>query len=141
MNLERLTAETWRSDHLAAIPLKILVVEDEASSRLALRDLLVEEGFEVSTAEDGAEGIALARDIHPDLVFLDLVLPNVNGFEAASVLKHDDSTADIPIVAVTASWLGGEGDRLLGAGFDAALRKPFGHDELLGTLRRLIHYS
>ena len=139
MDTAQHAVESSRSNGRSVGQPRILVVEDEAPSRLALRDILVEEGFQVDTAADGAEGIALARDLHPDLVFLDLVLPNINGFDTASILKADRSTADIPIVAVTASWLGEDGTRLLGAGFDAAIRKPFAPSDLLETLNRLIH--
>jgi CheY-like chemotaxis protein len=117
---------------------RVLVVEDDEPSCHALREILEGEGFQVDTARDGAEGVRRVREFEPHVVVMDLVLPELNGFDAARVLKSDASTAEIPLFAVTASWLGSDGERLRVLGFAGALRKPFPPHALLGELRRLL---
>ncbi|MQA90637.1 MAG: response regulator [Gemmatimonas sp.] len=115
---------------------RILLVEDDDEVRAALQFLLRCEGFEVEVAANGREGIQLARSLLPDVIVMDLVLPEMNGFDAAAVLRSGVETSRIPLVAVTASWLGSELERLQGIGFDGALRKPFSNEELVGELKR-----
>jgi CheY-like chemotaxis protein len=115
---------------------RILLVEDDDEIRSALRYLLEREGFEVEVAVNGREGIELARSGLPDVIVMDLVLPEMNGFDAALTLRSEECTAAIPLVAVTASWLGSELHRLKAIGFDGALRKPFSSDDLLKELDR-----
>jgi CheY-like chemotaxis protein len=119
---------------------RVVLVEDDDSSRIALQSILQQAGFQVEAARDGGEGVQLVQTFHPDAVILDLVLPGLNGFEAATLLKNDTATADIPLIAVTASWLGSEGGRLRAIGFDTALRKPFPAAELVDELRRLLRH-
>lgn len=92
----------------------------------------------MEVAADGHIGIELARAFRPHVVLLDLVLPGLNGFDAATLLKRDEETEDIPLVAVTASWLGSEAERLRGFGFEGALRKPFGVEPLLEELEKVL---
>lgn len=117
---------------------RVLVVEDEEQSRSALQALLEEEGYDVAVAGDGEGVVPLARDFKPDVVVLDLVLPRVDGFAVARRMKRDAATAGIPLLAVTASWLGADGARLRSVGFDAALRKPFEAVAFLDELVRLL---
>jgi CheY-like chemotaxis protein len=119
-------------------PRKVLLVEDDESSRTALQVILEEEGFEVRSAGDGDEGITLVGSFRPDVIVLDLVLPGTNGFDAATHLKSDSTTSAIPLVAVTASWLGSESGLLRQIGFDSALRKPFSPAALVDELNRLL---
>jgi len=119
-------------------PQKVLVVEDDDHSRDALRSVLVCEGYDVRVASDGGEGLAIVYTYRPDVIVLDLVLPGINGFDTAAALKSDSSTARIPIVAVTASWLGSESERLRWIGFDGALRKPFPGTALVHELNRVL---
>jgi CheY-like chemotaxis protein len=72
------------------------------------------------------------------VVVMDLVLPEINGLDAATLLKADEATARIPLIAVTASWLGSDGERLRRVGFEGALRKPFPPGALVKELRRLL---
>lgn len=117
---------------------RVLLVEDDERSRVALRQILEQEGFVVEVAGDGGEGVGLASSFRPDVIVLDLVLPGLNGFDTADLLKSDSETAEIPLVAVTASWLGSEIGRLREIGFAAALRKPFSAEVLVQELRKLI---
>jgi CheY-like chemotaxis protein len=117
---------------------RVLIVEDDEQISHALKALLEAEGYLVTTAADGAAGIDLARALRPDVVVMDLVLPEINGLDAATLLKADEATARIPLIAVTASWLGSDGERLRRAGFEGALRKPFPPEALAKELSRLL---
>lgn len=113
---------------------RILVVEDNAVNRELICDLLEAEGYTVLEATDGAEGIDLARREHPDLILMDLQLPNVDGFTATGVLKSDPQTAHIPIIAVTAYTMKGDREKALQAGCDGYLSKPIHTRELAPTV-------
>jgi two-component system, cell cycle response regulator DivK len=123
---------------LAPSSRRVLLVEDDDQSRTALQMILEEEGFYVCSARDGGEGIQLVPDFRPDVIILDLALPGINGFDAAQLLKAGTETSEIPLIAVTASWLGEDGDRLRRIGFDRAFRKPFSPSALLEELRNLL---
>jgi signal transduction histidine kinase len=121
---------------LAAAPAarRVLVVEDHLDTSETLRDLLELSGFEVQTAGSGADGVAAARQFHPDVVLCDLGLPGMNGYEVASTLRRDPATAAARLIALTG--YGGEEDRRRSheAGFDIHLTKPVDP----GLLRRLL---
>jgi CheY-like chemotaxis protein len=119
---------------------RVLLVEDDEQSRSALQLILEDAGFEVRVAADGGEGITLVPAFQPDVIVLDLVLPGLNGFDAAKLLKGDSATSTIPLVAVTASWLGSESGRLRQIGFDGALRKPFTGDALVNEVRKVLQH-
>ncbi|MEW5848632.1 MAG: response regulator [Myxococcota bacterium] len=116
----------------------ILVVDDNALNRKLLRDLLTKRGYRVEQAEDGVQAVAVASRIMPDLVIMDLIMPNMDGFEATRAIKSKPELHHIPILALSA--MSGEQDRAraLEAGCVDFLRKPFGMEEILGALARLI---
>jgi CheY-like chemotaxis protein len=101
----------------------ILIVDDSERNRKLARDVLRAAGLRTLEAASGAEAIALASDRLPDLILLDLQLPDVDGTEVARRLKDEARTAHIRIVALSASYVA-FGDRLLTAGFDGSLGKP-----------------
>jgi signal transduction histidine kinase len=113
---------------------RVLVVEDNLDTSETLRDLLELSGFEVEIAGSGADGVAAARQFHPDVVLCDLGLPGMNGYEVASALRRDPATAATRLIALTG--YGGEEDRRRSheAGFDVHLTKPVDP----GLLRRLL---
>ncbi len=80
---------------------KILFVEDEISLQKAIRELLTQEGYEVLTASDGDEGLIKAEKENPDLILLDLILPEKDGFEVLKELKADEKMKDIPVIVLT----------------------------------------
>ena len=86
---------------------KVLVVDDNAGNLMLEKDLLEVAGFEVFVSENAADGIAIARKEKPDVVIMDVRLPDMRGTEAASILRQDMLTGDIPIVFVTASVMAG----------------------------------
>ena len=81
---------------------KVLCVDDDHGQRLLLSFLLERQGLEVKTANDGKEGVAIAQTWLPDLILMDLMMPGMDGFEATEILRADDRTAHIPILALTA---------------------------------------
>ena len=82
-----------------SIKKKILVIEDEATLQKALNDVLLQEGFEVSSASDGVTGLEIAKKENPDLILLDIILPKMDGFEVLAKLKADDENT--PVVILT----------------------------------------
>lgn len=110
---------------------KILVVDDEMELVNALEIRLRNEGFEVKTAEDGEDGLKMAREEKPDLLILDLMLPKLDGYKVCRLLKFDQRYKDIPVIMLTAR--AEEQARSLGMemGADAYITKPFEWDELL----------
>jgi two-component system cell cycle response regulator DivK len=103
----------------------ILVVDDAAAFRDAARALLDADGFDVvGCAATGADGVSLAAALSPDVVLLDLRLPDMHGTDVARQLRSGTGTARIPVVALSASTYAWNGDRLLAAGFDGYLQKP-----------------
>jgi len=95
------------------MPVKtILVIDDSATERHLLTQLLVSGGYEVSTADSGEEGIERAKQIKPDLILMDVVMPGTNGFQATRALSKDEATKHIPVIICTTK--GQETDRVWG---------------------------
>ena len=103
---------------------RILMIEDNPDNLELMRYLLKAFGHTPLTAEEGAEGIELARRENPDLIICDIQLPGMSGYEVAKALKADGRLAGIPLVAVTALAMVGDRDRILAAGFDGYISKP-----------------
>ena len=102
----------------------ILLVEDVEDNRELARFLLEADGHEVIEAVNGVEALALAREHRPDLVLMDLSLPEMDGWEATRRLQADPATAGLTIVAVTAHAMSGDRERVLAAGFAGYVAKP-----------------
>ena len=117
---------------------KILIVEDNEMNRDVLSRRLTRRGFEVMVAADGPNGLALAQMKGPDLILMDLGLPEVDGWECARLLKSDRVTQHIPIIALTAHAMVGERERALAAGCDDFDTKPIDFVGLLGRIDRLL---
>ncbi len=117
---------------------KILVVEDEQNILEAIKYSMHTEGFEVYGAEDGEKGLEMAREISPDLVILDVMLPKLDGFEVCRILRRD---MDIPVFMLTAK--AEEIDRVVGLeiGADDYITKPFSMRELLARVRNALRRS
>ncbi|HET9672269.1 MAG TPA: response regulator [Actinomycetota bacterium] len=105
------------------MPLVLIVDDDEKNRRLAA-DVLAAAGFETIAAATGTEGVSLAAERAPDVILMDLRLPDMDGAEAARTLRAGEQTARIPVVAMSALSLEASGAWLEGAGFAGALEKP-----------------
>ena len=114
---------------------RILVVEDNAKNMKLFREVLVATGYETLEATSGGEAVELATRETPDLVLMDIQMPDFDGVEALKRLRADVRTASIPILALTAQAMQGDRERFLAAGFDGYISKPVNVRELIGTVR------
>jgi two-component system, cell cycle response regulator DivK len=112
----------------------ILVVEDNATNMKLSTFLLESAGYTVVAATSAETGLTLAREGHPDLILMDIQLPGMDGLEATAQLKRDDSTREIPVIALTALAMKGDEERILAAGCDGYIAKPMRYKEFLATV-------
>ncbi len=115
---------------------RVLVVEDQIENLDLMVYLLRAFGHETLVARDGAEGVAAITRDRPDLVVMDLQMPVMDGYQAASVIKADPGVSWIPLVAVTAYAMVGDRERIMTAGFDGYLTKPIDPQTFVGELER-----
>jgi DNA-binding response OmpR family regulator len=113
----------------------VLIVDDDASIRSLLRQELSEAGYLVDEAENGQEALAHVRAKHPDLVILDVMMPEMNGFDVAAILKNDPQTMDIPIIILSVVQDKSRGYRI---GVDRYLTKPINTQELFSEVGSLL---
>jgi len=116
----------------------ILIVEDNDKNLKLVRDVLQVKGYATVEAGNAEDGIALARARKPDLVLMDIQLPGMSGIDAIGVLRADPATAGIPVVAVTASVMPQDRNKITEAGFDAYVGKPINLKEFLDTVRTML---
>ena len=120
---------------------KILMVEDNEMNRDMLARRLGRKGFEVIVAGDGRVGIDTARSERPDLILMDLSLPEIDGWEATRMLKAEAATQTIPVIALTAHAMSGDREKALAAGCDDYHTKPVNFAELMDKIEALLHPS
>ncbi len=116
---------------------KILIVEDVEMNRDLLVQLL-EDNYELVEAADGRQGLASIKSEAPDLVLLDISLPEMDGYEVTRAVRADDAIKDIPIIAVTAHAMAGDEEKALEAGCNDYLTKPIDEEELWAKVEKLI---
>ncbi|WP_079436894.1 response regulator transcription factor [Zoogloea sp. LCSB751] len=116
---------------------KILVVDDSPTERLALSEVLVKNGYQVVTAENGDEAVLKSKSEHPDLILMDVVMPGTNGYQATRTISRDESTRSIPVIMCTSK--GQETDKIWGLRQGALdyMVKPIDHAALLDKIRAL----
>jgi two-component system cell cycle response regulator DivK len=117
---------------------KILIVEDNEKNRRLLNLVLSAKGNIMFEAGNGKEAVEKAREIIPDLIIMDIQLPEMDGLEATRVIKGDKYTAGIKVLVLTAYAMKGDPERILQAGSDAYLSKPVNIDEMLSTIDTLL---
>src|ERR1700756_333476 len=120
---------------------RILVVEDDRLSLIVLRQLLTAQGYEILQSSEGWDGIHRARNEQPDLIVMDIKLPDISGLDATLLLKKDDQTKNIPIIAVTAFVTPADRASALRSGCDAYIAKPVNMKNLLGTVEAFLSSS
>jgi len=120
---------------------RILVIEDNRENLDLMTYLLKAYGHAVFCAEDGAEGLELARRELPDLVLTDLHMPNVDGFEVARVFRRDETLRKRPLVAVTSYAMRGDRERVLASGFDGYISKPIVPEEFVSQVEKFLDAS
>jgi CheY-like chemotaxis protein len=117
---------------------KVLCVDDDHGQRLLLSFLLERQGLDVRTANSGQEGVAVAQEWIPDLILMDLMMPGMNGFQAAELLRADPRTANIPILALTAFGEEKMQAKAQTAGINGFVLKTILPADLLDTLREYL---
>lgn len=120
------------------MPIKnVLVVDDSPTERFFAVDILTKAGYQVTTAENGEEGVAIAKASKPDLILMDVVMPGLNGYQATRTLTRDEATKGIPVIVCTSK--GQETDKIWGLRQGAIdyLVKPLNPEELLKRIAAL----
>lgn len=116
----------------------VLLVEDNEDNLVVYRTILEHVGFRVLEARDGEEGVSRAREHHPNLILMDISIPKIDGWEATQRLKSDESTRDIPIIALTAHALEEDRQKALQAGCDGYLAKPVEPRRVVQEVERFV---
>ncbi|MEP6992548.1 MAG: response regulator [bacterium] len=116
----------------------ILLVEDNEDNRIIYTTVLRHVGYTVVEALDGAQALALARSERPDLILMDISLPEIDGWEVTRILRQEAGTRDIPIIALTAHALQDDREKAVKVGFTAYLAKPVEPRTVVAEVRRWI---
>ncbi len=117
---------------------KILLVEDDEMNRDMLSRRLIKRGYEVVLAVDGEQGVAMSGSENPDLILMDMSLPGIDGWTATRQVKANDTTREIPVIALTAHAMAGDREKALEAGCDDFDTKPVELQRLLGKIEGLL---
>jgi two-component system cell cycle response regulator DivK len=116
----------------------VLLVEDNEDNRIIYSTVLRHVGYGVVEALDGVKAIELARSVKPDIILMDISIPEIDGWEATRILRQDPETKDIPIVALTAHALADDRERATALGFTSYLAKPVEPRAVVAEVRRWI---
>ena len=116
----------------------VMIVEDNELNMKLFNDLLESRGYGTIQTRNGFEALDLARAHHPDLILMDIQLPEVSGLEVTKWLKEDEALADIPVIAVTAFAMKGDEERILQGGCEGYISKPISVSHFLETIERYI---
>ena len=117
---------------------KVLIVEDNELNMKLFHDLLDSQGYETLQTREGLQALALARLHKPDLILMDIQLPEISGLEVTKWLKDDEELSHIPVVAVTAFAMKGDEERIRQGGCEAYISKPISVSHFLDTIKRLL---
>ena len=120
------------------MPKQVMIVEDNELNMKLFRDLIEASGYTTIQTRNGMEALDLARKHRPDLILMDIQLPEVSGLEVTKWLKEDDELSHIPVVAVTAFAMKGDEERIREGGCEAYISKPISVSHFLDTIRRLL---
>ena len=113
---------------------RVLIVEDNPANMKLATFLLESAGHTVLSATDAEAGLTLARGERPNLILMDIQLPGMDGLEATALLKRDDTTSAIPVIALTALAMKGDEERIRAAGCDGYVAKPMDYQDFLATI-------
>ena len=117
------------------MPKKVLIVEDNDLNMKLFHDLLEAQGYDTLQTKDGMEALKLAREHTPDLILMDIQLPEVSGLEVTKWLKEDESLRLIPVIAVTAFAMKGDEEKIRRGGCEAYISKPISVPQFLQTVQ------
>jgi len=117
---------------------KVLIVEDNDLNMKLFNDLLVAHGYGTLQTRDGIEALALARQHHPDLILMDIQLPEISGLQVTQWIKRDDDLRMIPVIAVTAFAMKGDEEKIRDGGCEAYIAKPISVANFMRTVERFL---
>ena len=117
---------------------RVLIVEDNDLNMKLFNDLLVAHGYGTLQTKDGTEALALARQYRPDLILMDIQLPEVSGLQVTQWIKSDDVLRSIPVIAVTAFAMKGDEEKIRDGGCEAYIAKPISVSSFLKTVERFL---
>lgn len=117
---------------------RILYVEDNLENRILIRRVLEAEGYQVEEASDGLSGVKMAETNPPDLILMDINLPDIDGYEATKRIRKMDKVSKVPILALTANVLKGDKEKSLDAGCDGYIQKPVDIDALPAEIKKYL---
>jgi PAS domain S-box-containing protein len=137
-NMEKPAEATRESEQMSDLRFKILIAEDNEANQIMLNDYLQDQGFEVSLANNGIEALAKAEETLPDLILMDLQMPEMHGLEATQRLRADPRFVSTPIIALTALAMPGDRERCLEAGANEYISKPASLKNLMKIIRQLL---
>ena len=120
------------------MPKKVLIVEDNELNMKLFADLLDAHGYETRQTREGLKAISIAKAFQPDLILMDIQLPEVSGLEVTKWLKDDEDLSDIPVVAVTAFAMKGDEEKIRDGGCEDYIAKPIAVTEFLATVKRFL---
>jgi CheY-like chemotaxis protein len=112
----------------------VLLVEDNLMNKILVREILTLNGYDIIEAKDGLEAIKLIVAYKPDLILMDIQLPEMDGFTATRIIKANSLTKDIPVIALTASAMKGDEEMILSSGFDGYMAKPIDVKRLIDLI-------
>ena len=118
---------------------KIMVIDDSQTIRRTAETLLTKEGFTVVTAQDGFEALSKIADHHPDLIFIDIMMPRLDGYQTCALIKNNQTFKSVPVIMLSSK--DGLFDKARGriVGSEQYLTKPFTREELLGAIRKYVN--
>lgn len=117
---------------------KVLIVEDNELNMKLFHDLLEAQGYDILQTRDGMEALRMARQHRPDLILMDIQLPEVSGLEVTKWIKEDDDLKAIPIIAVTAFAMKGDEEKIREGGCEAYIAKPISVSNFLATIEKFL---
>ncbi len=135
-----MTIDSMKPGAIGTRPLrhKVLIVEDNDLNMKLFNDLLVAHGYDTLQTKDGVEALALARRHHPDLILMDIQLPEVSGLQVTKWIKEDESLCMIPIIAVTAFAMKGDKKKMRDGGCEDYIAKPISVARFMQTVERFL---
>ncbi len=116
----------------------VLIVEDNELNMKLFHDLLEAHGYNILQSREGMEALRIAREHHPDLILMDIQLPEVSGLEVTKWIKEDDKLKDIPVIAVTAFAMKGDEEKIRQGGCEAYIAKPISVANFIETVQRFL---
>lgn len=114
--------------------IKVLIVEDNHMNKILVREMLTLNGYEIFEAKSGTEALKMLTATRPDIILMDLHLPEMDGITATRIIKSEERNKSIPVLALTASAMKGEEDKILKKGFDGYVAKPIEMKKLLEAI-------